>query len=62
MAEKNSQNHNDDKGKRYVDTPETDFHCLINKDDYLGFVGKGGVFLNDYKIENGKWTWYGTCG
>ena len=62
MTENQSHDHFDDQGERHVYTPETNFQCLIDKDDYLGFAVKGGVILKDYKIEQGRWTWYGKCG
>ncbi len=62
MAENNSQDHVDDRVEGQVPPRETNRKCLIDKDDYLGFVVKGGVIIKDYKIEDGKWTWYLKCG
>ncbi|BBO88425.1 hypothetical protein [Desulfosarcina ovata] len=62
MAENKSQSHSNDRCEGRVDTRKTNFQCLNNKDDYLGFVASGGVFLKDFTIEQGIWTWHGICG
>ena len=58
MAKDKSQDRFDDRNQGLVGLREANIDCLTNKDDYLGFVGSGGVLIKDSTIEKGKLMWH----